>query len=54
MANKYVWSKQWGSAHYDAFNEKDSEATNCLIESMLKKHKVKSVLDLTCGTGSQK
>lgn len=42
-----------GATQYDAFNEKNSDATNRLIESILKKHKVKSVLDLTCGTGSQ-
>lgn len=39
--------------HYDGFNEKNSEQINRLIEALLKKHKVKSVLDLTCGTGSQ-
>ncbi len=39
--------------HYDTFNEKSSESTNRFIESMLQKYQVKSVLDLTCGTGSQ-
>jgi len=39
--------------HYDAFNEKNSEVMNKNIERILKKHKIKSVLDLTCGTGSQ-
>jgi ubiquinone/menaquinone biosynthesis C-methylase UbiE len=38
---------------YDAFNEKNSEQINHLIEKILKDHKVKTVLDLTCGTGSQ-
>lgn len=41
------------SEHYDAFNEKNSEPINQTIEKLLKKYKVKSVLDLTCGTGSQ-
>lgn len=36
--------------HKDTSNEK---ITNHLIEKILKKHKVKTVLDLTCGTGSQ-
>ncbi len=39
--------------HYDAFNEKNSELINRTIENILKKHRVKTVLDLTCGTGSQ-
>lgn len=38
---------------YDAFNEKSSEQINQLIERTLDIHKVKTVLDLTCGTGSQ-
>lgn len=38
---------------YDAFNEKSSEQINHLIEKILNAHKVKTVLDLTCGTGSQ-
>ncbi|HFL2715757.1 TPA: methyltransferase domain-containing protein [Legionella pneumophila] len=39
--------------HYDAFNEERSVPTNQLIEKILKEHEVHSVLDLTCGTGSQ-
>ena len=39
--------------HYDAFNEQSSEQTNDLIDKTLKQHKVNTVLDLTCGTGSQ-
>jgi ubiquinone/menaquinone biosynthesis C-methylase UbiE len=39
--------------HYDTFNEKNSEVMNKNIERILKKYKVKSVLDMTCGTGSQ-
>lgn len=38
---------------YDAFNEVSSKSINQLIENFLSKHSVKSVLDLTCGTGSQ-
>ncbi|MBS0287491.1 MAG: class I SAM-dependent methyltransferase [Proteobacteria bacterium] len=38
---------------YDAFNEANSQVINKTIEKILKKHKVKNVLDLTCGTGSQ-
>ncbi|MGE3318778.1 MAG: class I SAM-dependent methyltransferase [Candidatus Berkiella sp.] len=38
---------------YDAFNEANSKVTNQTIETLLKNYKVKSVLDLTCGTGSQ-
>src|SRR5580704_2459159 len=39
--------------HYDGFNEKNSRVINNTIEKILKKHKVKTVLDITCGTGSQ-
>lgn len=39
--------------NYDAFNEANSKQINQLIEKILKKHDVKTVLDLTCGTGSQ-
>ena len=38
--------------YFDALNAFDIK-TNSLIESILKKHKVRTVLDLTCGTGSQ-
>lgn len=34
-------------------NTVDSRTTNSSIEKILKKHKIKTVLDLTCGTGSQ-
>lgn len=41
-------------AYFDALNvSADTDAKNAVIESLLKKHKVKTVLDLTCGTGSQ-
>ncbi len=39
--------------HYDTFNEKNSELINQVIEKTLKKYRVKTVLDFTCGTGSQ-
>lgn len=39
--------------HYDQFNEENSKIINQTIEHILKAHKVKTVLDLTCGTGSQ-
>jgi ubiquinone/menaquinone biosynthesis C-methylase UbiE len=38
---------------YDAFNETNSELTNHTLEHILKEHKVKTVLDMSCGTGSQ-
>src|SRR5688572_20742371 len=43
-------------AKYEEANNEDtpnSRTTNRTIERILKKHKVKTVLDLTCGTGSQ-
>ncbi len=39
--------------YYDAFNEKNSLIINQVIEKILEKYRVKTVLDLTCGTGSQ-
>lgn len=41
------------SAHYDDFNAKNSVAINKIIEKLLRKNKVNTVLDMTCGTGSQ-
>jgi ubiquinone/menaquinone biosynthesis C-methylase UbiE len=38
---------------YDELNEDNSRAINALLEKILKDHQVTSVLDLTCGTGSQ-
>lgn len=39
---------------FDAGNiAEDLDSKNSVIEKILKKHKVRSVLDLTCGTGSQ-
>jgi ubiquinone/menaquinone biosynthesis C-methylase UbiE len=39
----------------EAFNEDsvNSRTTNTTVENILKKYRVKTVLDLTCGTGSQ-
>lgn len=40
--------------YFDAFNiNEDTNAKNSVIEKLLKEQKVKTVLDLTCGTGSQ-
>lgn len=39
--------------HYDTFNEENSRIINQTLEQILKTHNVKTVLDLTCGTGSQ-
>lgn len=39
--------------HYDAFNEKNSDLINGILKKALKKYKVKTILDLACGTGSQ-
>lgn len=38
---------------YDEFNENNSKSINALLEKILKEHQVVTVLDLTCGTGSQ-
>jgi SAM-dependent methyltransferase len=40
--------------YFDAHNiGDDTEAKNTVLEKLLKKYNVKTVLDLTCGTGSQ-
>lgn len=39
--------------HYDALNEHNTIFINKLLEKILKQHRVKTVLDLSCGTGSQ-
>lgn len=39
--------------HYDAFNEENTRLINQTIDTILKKHNVSSVLDMSCGTGSQ-
>ncbi len=38
---------------YDTFNENKSREINLLIAKILEAYKVKKVLDLSCGTGSQ-
>jgi len=38
---------------YDDFNEIASEKINARLEKILKEHGARTVLDLTCGTGSQ-
>lgn len=40
--------------YFDAHNiGDDTEAKNAVLEKLLRQHKVNTVLDLTCGTGSQ-
>ena len=40
--------------YYDVLEENPSvEAFNKVLDKLLKKHKVKSVYDITCGTGAQ-
>lgn len=39
--------------YFDALCLNDADPKNQVIEKILKEHKVKTVLDLTCGTGSQ-
>lgn len=39
--------------HYDTFNKKNSTVINKTLAKILTIHKVDTVLDLTCGTGSQ-
>lgn len=36
-----------------SINEKNSEQINQLIEKTLQQHRIKTILDFTCGTGSQ-
>lgn len=43
----------YAADNYDPINEKFIEVQNVIIAEILRKHKVESVLDLTCGTGSQ-
>ncbi|MFN7662308.1 MAG: class I SAM-dependent methyltransferase [Alphaproteobacteria bacterium] len=39
--------------YYDEFNEDRSRGTNTILEQILKDQNIQTVLDLTCGTGSQ-
>lgn len=41
------------ATYYDEFNERNAKGINALLEKILKEHDVSTVLDLTCGTGSQ-
>jgi len=41
------------AAHYDAFNEANTRGVNEYLSALLTQYKVKTVLDLTCGTGAQ-
>ena len=41
------------SEFYDALNSDDYDKKNHIIDSILKKNNSKTVLDFTCGTGSQ-
>lgn len=41
------------SAYYDLLSAGDIDTKNSVIEKILKQYKVKTVLDLTCGTGAQ-
>jgi len=41
------------SASYDAFNEDKSRLINETLEKILNAHQAKTILDLSCGTGSQ-
>ncbi len=42
------------SEFFDAWNvNDDTEDKNAVIENILKGQRIKSVLDMTCGTGSQ-
>jgi ubiquinone/menaquinone biosynthesis C-methylase UbiE len=49
---EYQQMPEYFDAH--SINEQaEAEAKNALIEKLLKEQKVKTVLDMTCGTGSQ-
>lgn len=39
--------------YYDGLNQIHSRAINEVLEKILKEHRISTVLDLTCGTGSQ-
>tara|TARA_Y100000758_G_scaffold168202_1_gene119523 strand:- start:982 stop:1743 length:762 start_codon:yes stop_codon:yes gene_type:complete len=41
------------ASHYDAFNADSSSLINNTIANILKTHRITTVLDLSCGTGSQ-
>ncbi|MCP3659134.1 MAG: class I SAM-dependent methyltransferase [Bacteroidetes bacterium] len=39
--------------YYDVINEKDSITINSFLENLFNKYKINTILDFTCGTGSQ-
>ncbi|MBL0320371.1 MAG: class I SAM-dependent methyltransferase [Alphaproteobacteria bacterium] len=39
--------------YFDKMGSDNDDAKNKVIETLLRQHKVETVLDLTCGTGSQ-
>lgn len=41
------------SHYFDALSSDNDDSKNAVIENILKKYNVKTILDLTCGTGSQ-
>ena len=41
------------ASHYDTYNEIRSAEMNAVIENQLAKNSCKTILDVTCGTGSQ-
>ena len=55
VKNKLGLPLEYSTLHnyYDMLSSDDSDAKNRVIENILRKHNVKTVLDLTCGTGSQ-
>jgi len=42
-----------GAEEYDILNEENSRVINHVLDEILKRYDVETVLDLTCGTGSQ-
>ena len=55
VSHKTAKSSQYNkeAESYDAFNEKHSTTINQTIQKALTQYNVKTVLDLSCGTGSQ-
>lgn len=42
-----------GAKEYDILNEENSQTINHVLDEVLKRYDVETVLDLTCGTGLQ-
>lgn len=57
MVTKHITAKpshyDSEAENYDVFNDEKSCHINALIENIFKQYKVNTILDLTCGTGSQ-